>query len=876
VWLDTVICDAERRVSGLALVLVTLMVVSLGTGAAPAGAHWARIAMRPSTASPYAVCPPRPRDAHCQAIEDPTRGTARRGPVAAGAITAGPEQEASPELSGHGVEGGYAAADLTSAYSLSTASETAGGGQTVAIVDAFDDPRAEADLNAYRTEYGMPECTTASGCFAKVNEAGGTAYPAEHRAEWELEVSVDMDMVSAICPKCHVLLVEAANAEPANLALAEDEAVKLHATEISDSFAEPENSEQAAAYDHPGIPIAVAGGDASYGQTVSPAASPHVIAVGGTTLLPATNRRGWSESVWWDEGSGQFSGTGSGCTHEAKPWWQGDAGCAQRTDNDVAAVADPNTPVSVYDGNEKSPWRLVGGTSVAAPMVAAAMALSDPYTRDLDGAQALYAEAATFNGFNDILTGANGRCGSYLCEAGYGYDGPTGLGSLQGAPAAPLPSAVTGSAGAIGATEAVLQATVDTHDAQLAACVFEYGPTVTYGHQVPCSALPPPGNVTETVTARAERLTPTTGYHFRIVITYPGGASEGSDSGFTTTGAPPAVATTSASAITQIEATLDGSVDFEGGSPTVCRFEYGPTTAYGSSATCAGAPSGTEERAAVSALASGLTPDQTYHFRLVAADANGTSYGADVVFTTLPTPPVVATRPPTALEPYSATLNATVVTGGAPVTGCQFELDSASELIPCATLPTRAEGVQALSAVARGLAAGTSHRYRILVTNAGGAGVGRLVEFSTPAAPELLSPPPPAIVPPPTGPVDPPSAEARLSSNSLIVGAGGVLRAHVHCATGIRACHGVLALASVGAIAVPARPGKHVLTYASASFAAGAGATVVVRLKLSAAARTLLARAGRLRGRASIRALPANGALVAWNGTVTLRASQHS
>ncbi len=308
----------------------------------------------------------------------------------------------------------------------------------MAIVDAFDDPNAESDLAVYRAKYGLPECTTADGCFKKVNQTGGSKYPSAE-AGWSVEISLDLDMASAACPKCHLLLVEAESNSGENLYSAEDEAATLGASEISDSWDGEEFSEEHSYdtyFNHPGIPITVAAGDSGY-KVGYPAASPDVIAVGGTALSKAANARGWSEVAW--------SKTGSGCSaYEPKPSWQTDKGCTRRTDNDVAAVASAETPVSVADSYElpkefsvpQPGWTLVAGTSVASPLVAGTMALASAYTRSFAGADALYLEASQ-NGtgvLDDVVSGSNGRCRTYLCNAAVGYDGPTGLGSLYGPP----------------------------------------------------------------------------------------------------------------------------------------------------------------------------------------------------------------------------------------------------------------------------------------------------------------------------------------------------------------------------------------------------------------------------------------------------------
>ena len=269
--------------------------------------------------------------------------------------------------------------------------------------------------------------------------------------DWIYEISLDLDMVSAACPKCHILLVEATNAEQFYFSEAENEAWGLGATVINDSWAFPEWSGETnwdSFLDHPGVPITAAAGDWGY-RVYWPASSPYVISVGGTALERANNARGWSETVWGEAKETrpvEASGTSGGCSaYEPKPTWQTDTGCAKRTDNDVAAVASTATPVWVADSYEDEEywwskqdpgWILEGGTSGASPLVAGSMALANESTKSLPGAEAFYEEAAQ-NGtgaLDDVVSGASGACGTYLCEAEPGYDGPTGLGSLWGPP----------------------------------------------------------------------------------------------------------------------------------------------------------------------------------------------------------------------------------------------------------------------------------------------------------------------------------------------------------------------------------------------------------------------------------------------------------
>ena len=332
------------------------------------------------------------------------------------------------------VPSGYGPADLQSAYNLAAAAASSGGTQTVAIVDAYDDKTAESDLATYRSTYGLPPCTTANGCFKKVNQSGVQgSYPTNDQG-WAVEVSLDLDMVSAICPNCHILLVEATSNSNANLYAAVDTAARLGANAISNSYGASESSSDPSSnshYNHPGIAITVSSGDSGYGLEY-PAASPYVTAVGGTSLSRASNARGWTETAW--------SGAGSGCSaYETKQAWQTDSGCGRRAVADVSAVADPNTGVAVYDSNCSglykflgecfAGWGVVGGTSASSPIIASVYALAGNASGVTYGS---YPYSHT-GGLYDVTAGSNGSCGgSYLCTSGSGYDGPTGLGTPNG------------------------------------------------------------------------------------------------------------------------------------------------------------------------------------------------------------------------------------------------------------------------------------------------------------------------------------------------------------------------------------------------------------------------------------------------------------
>jgi hypothetical protein len=341
---------------------------------------------------------------------------------------------------------GYGPLDLRYAYATESSSLTGGVGQTVAVVTAYDDATAETDMGTYRSEYHIRPCASTGGCFTKVDENGGTNYPPAGAAGWSLATAQALDMISAICPNCHILLVEADTTAITDLGQAENEAVTLGAKFVTNTFFTAEATYGTSEptydtdyFDHPGVAITAPDGNgAGYGVSY-PAASPDVIAVGGTTLTRASGTvRGWTETTW--------SGTGSGCSaYEAKPSWQADTGCTSRMLNDVSAVADPvDSPIAFYD-TSSGDWVEGGGDNVAAAIIAAMLALGGAPAAGSSPAAYLYAHPGLFN---DITTGSNGTCApspAYFCTAGTGYDGPTGLGTPAGAlgaqaPASTLPS----------------------------------------------------------------------------------------------------------------------------------------------------------------------------------------------------------------------------------------------------------------------------------------------------------------------------------------------------------------------------------------------------------------------------------------------------
>ncbi|MDX6479483.1 MAG: hypothetical protein QOG29_2070 [Gaiellaceae bacterium] len=327
---------------------------------------------------------------------------------------------------------GYAPADLQSAYKLS-----GGSSSTVAIVDAYANPNAESDLAAYRSRFGLTSCTSGTGCFQAVNQNGTTGPMPTGDTGWGQEIDLDIEMVSAICPQCKILLVEANSNSFADLGAAVNRAAAMGATAISNSYGTSGEFSGETSYDsyynHPRIAVTASSGDSGYGVEF-PAADNHVVAVGGTNLARSSTARGWTESAW--------SGAGSGCSsYFGKMSWQTDTGCTRRMEADVSAVADPNSGVAVYDtygstgGNN---WYVFGGTSVASPIIAAVYGLAGNAGTIDYAARIPYGHTASLF---DVVGGSNGSCTGngrrrtgqpYFCTAVTGYDGPTGLGTPNG------------------------------------------------------------------------------------------------------------------------------------------------------------------------------------------------------------------------------------------------------------------------------------------------------------------------------------------------------------------------------------------------------------------------------------------------------------
>lgn len=338
------------------------------------------------------------------------------------------DQDSATPLASVSYSYGYRPTDLASAYQLPASTGTPGSGPTVAIVDAYDDPNADADLAVYRARFALPPCTTANGCLRKVDQRGGSDLP-DVDPGWAEEISLDLDMASAVCPNCRLLLVEADSAAMAALGSAVKTAVALGADAVSNSWGGPDMKDQyyGRYFHHDGVAITASAGDDGYGVSY-PASSKWVTAVGGTTLRRSATARGFTETAW--------PGSGSGCSTYNKTTWQDAAttGCTGRAVADVAAVADPETGLAVYDSLDyqgASGWLVFGGTSASAPIIAAVFALAGNTDAVDDGSYVWTHRTAT--NLNDVGSGSNGSCErTQQCHAGTGWDGPTGWGTPHG------------------------------------------------------------------------------------------------------------------------------------------------------------------------------------------------------------------------------------------------------------------------------------------------------------------------------------------------------------------------------------------------------------------------------------------------------------
>ncbi len=470
----------RAALASAALVFVALPCVSAGA-----------TTVSPLPASDYTVHPvcaaPAPGHAGCLALELVAQTAAARAHTHPLGMTRSRAIQAAKAAEG---AFGLRPADLHAVYQLPI---TTASTQTIALVDAYDDTTAEHDLGVYDQEFGLAGCTAVNGCLTQVNqrgEAGNLPVAKSNKEkqeadEWALETSLDIEVARAVCQSCRIALVEADSASFSDLEAAEETAVGLGATEISDSWGGPECAEgpggrecipDSSAFNHSGVVITAAAGDDGYldwdaeeglekGYADYPATSPHVVAVGGTRLSLGPGSTWAGETVWNGDGAG-----GGGCSVglTAAPWQLDTAdwpsvGCGtRRAVADVSADADPYTGVAIYDSTPESPtqaapdWIPLGGTSLASPLIASVFALAGGVSVPDSPAKTLYEnEIATPGSLHDVASGSNGECSQpfqqatgvsgctelqeaiscseeAICLAKTGYDGPTGVGTPDG------------------------------------------------------------------------------------------------------------------------------------------------------------------------------------------------------------------------------------------------------------------------------------------------------------------------------------------------------------------------------------------------------------------------------------------------------------
>jgi hypothetical protein len=384
-------------------VIVSLALGSSGLllGATTAGAATHAGSAAPSahpTPTYRAVCPPKAGTFTCRAL---VRTNVH-----------GPRPDGLPQ--------GFGPQDLESAYQLPVAK---GAGMTVAITGQGGYSKAESDLATYRSTYGLPACTIASGCLTLVNEEGKTSPLPPDNQNWWGESGLDMDMVSAACPQCKILYVES-NTSEGNTGLLKsiNTAVSLGATIVTNSWGDYSSTpwldkDYKQYFDHKGVVILFASGDIGYG-----AAEPDsklLVMVGSTSLRASKNARGWSESVW--DGSTSWCSTANKTAS-----WMPKVGCKGRLMVDLATDGDPNTGPAVYINGR---WGVEGGTSASSPFVAGIYGLG-AHSAKITASKSLYAHPKAFY---DVTSGSDGSCSpAIFCTAGPGFDGASGLGTPDG------------------------------------------------------------------------------------------------------------------------------------------------------------------------------------------------------------------------------------------------------------------------------------------------------------------------------------------------------------------------------------------------------------------------------------------------------------
>jgi len=304
----------------------------------------------------------------------------------------------------HPTYSGWTASELETAYNLPTSD---GSGQNVFIVDAYDNPDVVSNFNTYRSDMGLPAST-----LNKYNQSGQMSNYPTGSPDWGVEIDLDVQMASASCPNCTINLVEANSNQWSDLEAAENEAVKLGGTIVSNSYSGSGASESD--YDSAGVTYLASAGDSGI-SLYDPATFDSVVAVGGTVLSQSSGSRGYTESLWSDSGGGCSS------TGETKPKWQKKSkyakSCSYRMGNDVSAVA---VDAAEYDTYDESGWIAVDGTSISSPFCAGIFGLAGNSTSQ-DGGRTFWKPKSHHNDLYEVS-------GRFTSQGGWGS--PHGIGAF--------------------------------------------------------------------------------------------------------------------------------------------------------------------------------------------------------------------------------------------------------------------------------------------------------------------------------------------------------------------------------------------------------------------------------------------------------------
>ncbi len=634
--------------------------------------------------------------------------------------------------------GAYDPCYLDSAYNVAAAAAAHGGGagQIVAIVDAYSDPNVTSNLASYRSFFGLSACpsgtvshSTSTCTFEVVNQSGSTSSLPSANASWGEEISLDVEMVSAICPNCQILLVEASSSSMANLGTGVNTAVAMGANVVSNSYGGSEYSSEVNDsqnyFNHPGIAIVVASGDGGFG-TEFPAASPFVTAVGGTSLLQSTDlgTRNATESVWSD--------AGAGCSaYEPKPSWQGDPGCAKRMVADVSAVANPSTGVWVYDTYGTGfTWGAFGGTSVATPIISSIYALADNSAGTTVPASSLYANKSLLT---PVTSGSDGTCPSatlYFCNAAdsvNGYNGPSGLGTPGGSPSsiaafstvtAPptKPGAPTLNNATAGNASVALSWSVPSSNGDSPITGYDVYVATSSGAESSSAPIPVTGTST-TVSG----LTNGTPYYFEVEAVNAVGNSAASNersaipATITAPGAPTLNSATAGSATVALAWSAPTS---NGGSAITGYDVYVGTTSGAELSSTPIAVTGT------STTVSGLTNGTPYYFEVEAVNTIGNSgpsnqLAATPIASAVPGAPTLNSAQPGRRQ---VTLSYTAPTsnGGSAITGYYIYIGTSAGGV--SSMPLNSSPINGTRVTVTGLSRGSTYYFIVRAANKNGAG----------------------------------------------------------------------------------------------------------------------------------------------------------